>query len=389
MEENNYLGELIVSYLSNELNSEEEAFVLAWINSNEQNKSYFEEIKSTWRLFSLKEAVENIDINVEWKQFKQAIAEKQDVLSLNEYGSIENNISDEEKPHKKGKVYKFFLSTAVAASIVLAIVLTWRLNNDNTLAEKPVELNTSKGTNPSLPFVRHHTNTTGKIKLITLPDGSVVKLFDKSELAYHEPFVGERNITLVGKANFKVAKDKTKTFTVFSGEVSTTAIGTEFTVTAYKNRKNIIVRLYEGKVVIKSFNPFIGKPKNDFYLLPWQEFIYENVSLTGVVRSFKPTGKVYIKHNIKVEPVANDNPSVPQLGSEPWHMFNNQPLWQVFDQLEDLFKVEIVYPKKDITKIYFISMFHDSDSIDSIIDQIARLNNLKVTKEKDKFIITR
>lgn len=389
MEEHNYLGELIVSYLSNELNSEEEAFVLAWINSNEQNKSYFEEIKSTWRLFSLKEAVENIDINVEWIQFKQAIAEKQEVLSINEYGSIEKNISDEEKPHKKIKVSEFFLLTAVTASIILAIVLTWRLSDDNTLAEKPVGLDISKGTNPPLPFVRHQINTTGKIKLITLPDGSVVKLFDKGELTYHEPFMGKRNITLVGKAKFKVARDTKKPFTVFSGEVSTTALGTEFTVTAFKNRKNIIVRLYEGKVVIKPSNPFKGKLKKDFYLLPGQEFIYENVYLTGVVRSFRPISKVFIKDNRNVEPVTNDNPSVPQLGSEPWHMFNNQPLWQVFEQLEDLFKVEIVYSKKDIAKIYFISMFHDSDSIDSIINQIARLNNLKVTKEKDTFVITR
>lgn len=389
MEERNYLSELIVSYLSHELNSEEEAFVLAWINSNEQNKKYFEEINNTWTLFSLKEDAEKIDVDVEWKQFKQAIAEKQELHSINGYGSIEKIISDEEKPHKKSKVYRVFLATAVAASIVLAIVLTWRLSNDNTLAEKPVELNTGKGTNPSLPFVRHQINTTGKIKLITLPDGSVVKLFDKSELAYHEPFTGERNITLVGKANFKVAKDKTKPFTVFSGEVSTTALGTDFTVTAYKNRRNIVVRLYEGKVVIKSFNPFIGKPKNDFYLLPWQEFIYENVSLTGVVRNFRPHSKVFIKDNLKVEPVMNDDPSVPRSGAEPWHMFNNQPLWQVFEQLEDLFKVKIVYSKKDIAKIYFISMFHDSDSIDSIIDQIVRLNNLKVTKEKDTFIITR
>ena len=125
MEERNYLAELIVSYLSHELNSEEEAFVLAWINSNKQNKSYFEEIKSTWRLFSLKEAVENIDINVEWEQFKQAIAEKQGHY-ISEYESTGQNIWDEEKSHKKGKVYKFFLTTAVAASLVLATVLTCR-----------------------------------------------------------------------------------------------------------------------------------------------------------------------------------------------------------------------------------------------------------------------
>lgn len=70
-------------------------------------------------------------------------------------------------------------------------------------------------------------------------------------------------------------------------------------------------------------------------------------------------------------------------------MFNNQPLEQVFKQLEDLFNVEIVYSKKDISKIYFISTFRNSDSLDSILNQIGRLNNLKVTRKNDKFIITK
>jgi transmembrane sensor len=70
-------------------------------------------------------------------------------------------------------------------------------------------------------------------------------------------------------------------------------------------------------------------------------------------------------------------------------MFNNQPLEQVFKQLEDLFHVEIVYSKKDISKIYFISTFRNSDSLDSILNQIGRLNNLKVTRKNDKFIITK
>lgn len=84
--------------------------------------------------------------------------------------------------------------------------------------------------------------------------------------------------------------------------------------------------------------------------------------------------------NNKREPILIDNPSVPKLGRGSWYMFNNQPLEQVFNQLEGMFNVDIAYTRKDISKIYFIGTFNTSDSLDDILKQISVLNNLKVTK---------
>ncbi len=63
-------------------------------------------------------------------------------------------------------------------------------------------------------------------------------------------------------------------------------------------------------------------------------------------------------------------------------MFNNQPLAQVFKQLEEMYGVEIVYRTADIEKMYFIGKFSKNDSVANILNQIASLNNLTVTKQE-------
>lgn len=73
-------------------------------------------------------------------------------------------------------------------------------------------------------------------------------LLDKSEVNFHQPIINNTiDITLKGKAYFEVAKDKTKPFTVFSGNLSTIALGTQFSVTAFSHQNNIIVRLLKAK----------------------------------------------------------------------------------------------------------------------------------------------
>jgi hypothetical protein len=68
-------------------------------------------------------------------------------------------------------------------------------------------------------------------------------------------------------------------------------------------------------------------------------------------------------------------------------MFNNQPLAKVFDQLQDMYNVEIDYTAEEVRNKYFIGKFNRTDSLERILGQIATLNNLKVVKESGKFMI--
>src|SRR5204863_7199557 len=180
---------------------------------------------------------------------------------------------EEDSPVQKPLLYILWRSVAIAASVLLVIGLVWLLSHNSKTPE--LFAKGSSKTVDSVTFVeRHEVNTTGKEKAIHMADGSLIVMADNSEITYAEPFTNKRNITLIGKAYFQVAHDKTRPFTVTSGDISTTAIGTAFSVTVIRNTLNISVRLYEGKVVIKPIDKTNKRMKEDIYLLPGQEFVY-------------------------------------------------------------------------------------------------------------------
>lgn len=386
MGNNNYFDELIASYLAGELDAEEEAFVLEWINSTEENKQQFESLRRTWNLL----AGQRINVDAEWDHFKQSAVSKPAEFYDIKPESFETDSMGEAVSIRKQWYTRILISTAIAASIVLIILSVTYFTSKEVASEKPIAFSPDKQVSAREVFLQMQFNESDKSKELRLQDGSEVKLYSKSELDYYEPFIGnERNIKLTGKADFTVAKDKTKPFTVVSGNISTTALGTKFTVTAIKNAKNIIVRLYEGKVVVRLSKLQKSQAGNQFFLFPGQELTYNNESGIAKVRTFGTKVKAEGKSSKDETSVSIDNPSIPKSFSGSWYMFNNQSLDEVFAQLEDMYGVDIVYKKKDVAKMYFIGTFNTTDSIDLILQQITILNNLKVTKENNKIIISK
>lgn len=281
---------------------------------------------------------------------------------------------------------KAFRSVAVAASVILVIGLgVLFITNNKPNQQAIVVKNDKRSDSSTLTSVHHEINTSGHEKKIVLEDGSEIMLADESELSYTVPFASnKRDISLTGKANFKVAKDKYRPFTVFSGDIATTALGTQFTVTSYVKDDHISVRLFEGRVVIKSIPQAALKMQNDYYLLPGNELIYDKQNSTALLRKFGQKDLVNKqREDVAVSKTNRDDPSLPKNKKGSWYMFNNQPLSEVFDQLGSMYNVEITYNKKEIANIYFIGSFEKTDSIGKILNKIAITNNLKITKAKE------
>jgi transmembrane sensor len=327
-----------------------------------------------------------MNVEEKWDRFKQKITPKEEarIIPINEQGQVEGEYTEKGKPARK-PVYRLLASVAVAASVLLVVGLGWKFFVGKP--DTPVARNAGENTDSTLFVVRHEVNTTGKEKRIQLPDGSIIVLEDKSGITYREPFLNGRDITLVGKAHFKVAKDNTRPFTVISDDISTTALGTEFTVTVFANERRIIVRLYEGKVVVRPVEKSNWRMKNDVYLLPGQELIYDNDALAKV-RAFQLKNATAPGRGIKEES-GRDDPSLPKDNKGSWYMFNNQSLEQVLDQLSALYDVKIVYNKKDVRNIYFTGRYNKSESVETILKRIAILNDLTITKKDSAFIISR
>jgi transmembrane sensor len=116
----------------------------------------------------------------------------------------------------------------------------------------------------------------GSMKIITLKDHSVITLTSGSVFKYPAAFAEHhRSVFLIkGKGFFQIAKDKTKPFTVFSSRLSTTVLGTSFTVENYRNYGVEKIRLFTGKVEIGSRD----KRFSAVLLSPGQQYIQNGLS---------------------------------------------------------------------------------------------------------------
>ncbi len=391
MDDKNTYDGILIKYLANELTAEEKDLVVTWIEADRENRQYFEQLCEVWKLTGVKKSTDSIDVHEEWEHFKQSIQEiRSPHASDEEYSAPGKDVLDEPR-QSKNFASRVFVYIAAAASILLVVVLAWALIKNKK--ENAPTIATIETDSPGVvlkTFVRNEINDTKKLKIVRLVDGSIVTLSPKSNIRLEEPFMnGRREVLLTGRAHFNVAENKLKPFRVISGNISTTALGTQFTVTAYQHSRNTTVRLYEGQVVVKQVSTARANVSNEFYLLPGQELVYDNNKSVAKVRTFKESKQEENDH-AGADLMVDDNLSMPRgKKNSSWFMFNNQSLPLVFDQLKEMYNVEITYSKKEVSKMYFIGEFDKSDSVETILRQITTLNNLSITKENNRYIITK
>ncbi|HMF70149.1 MAG TPA: FecR domain-containing protein [Flavitalea sp.] len=395
MEGNDKLERLLTSYILGELNEQDEAAVLESIKSDTQIRDLYEEIRRTLKLVELKHTTENVDVDREWSSFEEGrVRREYPTIFMNQAERFGNEIIKEVNFKRKTRLFRIVAIGSVAASVLLAIGW-WSSLSQNTKNAEPLTVTTVAVKEADKAAVtRRLSNETKVDKQYFLQDGTEIRLAPNSEISFREPFESDkRDIRLTGSAFFHVAKDKTKPFTVFSGGISTTALGTSFTVTAFKNSNKIRVTLHEGKIVVKGVEQLKDKLKESFYLVPGEEFVFEKnkagVMTSAMVVSSRPLeGKAIISDRRSGNHVI-DNPSIPKFSKGSWYMFNNQSLADVLEQLKAMYKTEIIYSKNDVAKIYFIGTFNKTDSLEGVLRQIVIANGLKLSKENNQFIISK
>jgi transmembrane sensor len=392
MEGKEKIEKLITSYLLDELDEPEKEYVAERIRTDANARQLFEELRKAVKLIGLKNTIEKVDLDKEWSNFEEArIRKEHPQLFSNEAERFGNEVIKELSLKRKARILKIVSVTAIAAAVLLAI--GWGLSYlQKTRPAGSITATENEQKKNESVYTRFE-NRTNKPKQYFLDDGTEVTLAANSELSLPQPFEPEkRDLRLKGSALFNVAKDKNRPFTVYSGGISTTALGTSFTVTAFEQSNRILVSLHEGKVVVKGVDALKDKLKKEFYLLPGQEFVFEKnkpASTARVVnRSASAAGEKSLAKNERTNQ-SPDNPSIPKSNNGSWYMFNNQSLQQVLEQLSKMYNAEIVYKKQDIARINFIGTFSKTDSLESVLKQIVNANGLKLTREDNKYFITK
>lgn len=129
-----------------------------------------------------------------------------------------------------------------------------------------------------IPYLTVKTQR-GEQKTVTLPDGSRIWLNAESSVTYPEQFTAleTRNIQLTGEAFFDVARDEAKPFTIRSGDLVTTVLGTSFNIRDYPEDQTIAVTVATGKVKIESANDQHQETASQL-LVPGEQGVYNKQS---------------------------------------------------------------------------------------------------------------
>jgi transmembrane sensor len=295
-----------------------------------------------------------------WKNNKTIMPESSSRLLWND---LELVIA-EQRP--TGKVIGMTWYVKAAAVVLLIVIAGWWMLSEKK-ATTPVQVVEVQPVRPQLinDTITVVNNGSHK-KEIRLSDGSTMILNTNSRLQYKKDFTpNKRDIYLEGKALFTVAKDKHRPFTVYSGAISTTALGTVFTVNALPGKKHIAVKLLEGKVVVRY-------QQQETMLLPGQELTWHTLNHTSIV-----------KYPIKPKPVPTATRSI----QAKEIAFDNAPLPEVFDKLQQWYAASIEYNKAEVDNMYFTGTISKKDALPMVLKVIAQMNGLELKEQAKGYII--
>jgi len=346
---------LVEKFLRGDCTEEEKQQVAAWLRDNPEKLAQYLTEDS-------------------WKNFTHS--PQQEVPTEQLRRSIENNIWGTDAPAEKVEdisvpVRKIRYSWVAAAAVIGAIALFYLLRR-NTVEHTAPDIAASKPTQPQQQvLLKRIDNTADGTKTFILPDGSKIALSGKTTVSFDSAFTdGRRDIFLVrGEAVFTVKKDP-RPFVVHSNGITTTALGTVFSVSD-KQRLFSTVHLFSGKIVIKKAAGEKGGSFRDIYLKPGQQLVLNKEDFSVQVKNILP-------------PAAAVPAPANQAASQHILDFTNRPLGEILSLLQKEYNVSIAYDATALQNMTFTGKLNsDKESLESFLSTLCDLNDLSLKKTND------
>lgn len=235
---------------------------------------------------------------------------------------------------------------AIAASVVL-VALVFLLRNQLTGTASP-------------KLVQNESNT---IKKVLLEDGSVVWLNEKSSISYQFSRKG-RKLELKGEAFFVVRRDVRRPFSVKTGKLTTTVLGTRFNIEAFAEDERVAVSLTSGKVKVEIDDDQV--PRN-WELAPGDQLEY--LTRDGVAQ----------KNQFNtIQETAWMNGRV---------VLEKTPLSNALKEISRFYHTSLRFDTLQLQKCKVTSTFDKSDPIDEVLTVLLFSNNLTYKKQGQGYII--
>lgn len=241
----------------------------------------------------------------------------------------------------------------IAASVLILLgFFGWYLGQPTATPEQVTyRALVEQATNP----LTEVTNTTGKPRLVNLPDRSRILLYPQSRVSYSTPFSAvRREVYLSGKAFFDVAKNPSHPFYVYADNLVTKVLGTSFLVQTSESDKQVRVTVKTGKVSVYAQNqaPSASQPEDyqlrGTVLTPNQQIIFS----TGDSR--------LVKRSV-------DEPDFLEKSAQKQSFtFKGTPIADVFAVLERAYGIPIIFDKERMSNCYLTASFSDEPLSDQL-----------------------
>ncbi|MCR5038927.1 MAG: FecR domain-containing protein [Bacteroidales bacterium] len=322
---------LIKSYLEGQCSQDESLVLLSWIAESEENRNYFEAFKDVWTLtdFSLDE--EDIDVEAALESVNEKIEAAETETKTVEMPWLRRN-------------YKY---VSVAAAIMVALFLGFLI---------------------SMPFGQTVTvayDDTQPEQVYQLPDGSSFIFNGTGEVSYSKRFANNsRDVKFEGKAFFDVAKDASHPFVIHCDGLDVEVLGTTFLLDASNERYT--VDLYSGLVRMTAVDKH-GHELSHLDIKPGERGVWD-VENGGL--------KMMTYAEVKEEELKTD------------HVldFNNVSLNTIIETVEYIYSIEVKLPETYASEKVTMR-FSDEDSVDDVVETIATLFGLEVSKTDKTYTI--
>ncbi len=336
---NNKYDALITSYFDGQCSAEEAFELLSWVAESEDNRLYFKSLKDEHEVWNLTDfAMPELD-EVDVEAALDAVNAKIDALEEN----AEPNVV--QMPWLR-RNYKYV--SGVAAALVVALFIGFLVKNPF---------------NSTVTYAYNGQNESAYV----LPDGTSIDFNSEGVISYPKSFAKDvRSAKFEGTAYFDVAKDETRPFVLHCGNMDVEVLGTTFLLNADKEAERYTVDLYTGKVMMTAFDEK-GNTLSQVEVNPGER---------GVWNATESELKMMTYSEVKEDELQTNHVLV----------FDNEQLSKIVEALEYIYKVEINLSDACASK-KLTARFSDDESIDDVLETIALVSEVTVTKEGDIYQI--
>jgi transmembrane sensor len=320
----------LARYLSGEMDTREEIAFVREMESDPGKKARMRQMEETWKYFQESHSGGSGDSAGAWDRLH---------LRLEQDGLLENRAPS---PVKRNlPVFRM----AASVLIILGLGITAGY----------------------FGLTRQGENLKGKsyasekgVLTVDLPDGSRVYLNEGAEITCASGFSNDRTLELKGEAFFEVMSDPENPFTVNSGKVVISVIGTSFNVRETGGPEEVDVLVESGSVRMAL------KGSEEFIMLEAGEL--GKASHSRLTRS------------------ALDDPNHIAWKTKEFK-FVDIELEDVIHELEESYHVRIHVPELVVQNLR-ITTTYSQQSIDAILETIGTAFGMTVSKEQDEYYLT-